>query len=212
MIGIIDYGMGNLSSVKNALDFIGTDSVISEDMDVLSKCDGLILPGVGAFPDAAKKLNETGLDTFVKDYVKTRPLLGICLGMQLLFDKSYEFGECGGLSLVKGEVVKLTAYENDPSYLIPHMGWNSLSFTESGKASPLLSQIKEGDFVYFVHSFKADKMNDSDLLAFSEYGERIPALVTDGKNVFGAQFHPEKSEKVGLSILKSFCSLVSVQR
>lgn len=207
MIGIIDYGMGNLSSVKNALDFIGAESVISEDMSVLSGCEGLILPGVGAFPDAAKKLKETGLDTFVKDYVKTRPLLGICLGMQLLFNKSYEFGECEGLSLVKGEVVKLTAYESDPRYLIPHMGWNSLSFTEKGKGSSLLSEIKEGDFVYFVHSFKADKMNEGDLLAFCEYGEKIPALVTDGKNVFGAQFHPEKSEKIGLSILRSFCSL-----
>ncbi len=206
MIGIIDYGMGNLSSVKNALDFIGAESIISDDISVLSECEGLILPGVGAFPDAAKKMKETGLDIFVKDYVKNRPLLGICLGMQLLFDKSYEFGECEGLSLVKGEVVKLTAYENDSEYLIPHMGWNSLSFTESGKASVLLSEIREGDFVYFVHSFKADKMNEDDLLAFSEYGEKIPALVTDGKNVFGAQFHPEKSEKVGLSILKSFCS------
>ena len=207
MIGIIDYGMGNLSSVKNALDFINAESVISEDVDVLKSCDGLILPGVGAFPDAIKRLKDTGLDIFIKEYVKERPLIGICLGMQLLFDKSYEFGECEGLSLIKGEVVKLTAYENDPSYLIPHMGWNSLEFTPSGKASVLLKDTREGDFVYFVHSFKADKMNEEELLAYCQYGEKIPAVVTDGRNVFGAQFHPEKSESVGISLLKTFCGL-----
>jgi len=207
MIGIIDYGMGNLSSVKNALDFINAESVISEDVDVLKSCDGLILPGVGAFPDAIKRLKDTGLDIFIKEYVKERPLIGICLGMQLLFDKSYEFGECRGLSLIKGEVVKLTAYENDPSYLIPHMGWNSLEFTPSGKASVLLKDTREGDFVYFVHSFKADKMNEEELLAYCQYGEKIPAVVTDGRNVFGAQFHPEKSESVGISLLKTFCGL-----
>ena len=199
MIGIIDYGMGNLSSVKNALDFINAESVISEDVDVLKSCDGLILPGVGAFPDAIKRLKDTGLDIFIKEYVKERPLIGICLGMQLLFDKSFEYGEHDGLGLIPGEVRPLT--ESLPSGTkVPHMGWNSLSFP---KESPLFKYVSEGESVYYVHSYYAVNCTP-DTVAVSDYcGVSVTGAVQRGK-VFGTQFHPEKSGKTGLAILKAF--------
>ncbi len=199
-IGIIDYGMGNLHSVKNALDFIGADSFVSDKIDELSAADGLILPGVGAFPDAMARLTETGLDIFIKDYIKTKPLIGICLGMQLLFDKSYEFRECDGLGLIGGEVIKIT----DEGLKVPHMGWNELSQVNP---SPITASLSDGDHVYFVHSYKALVKDRADLVAVTDYGSEVTAIVARG-NVFGCQFHPEKSETVGLNILRNFWSLI----
>lgn len=195
-IGIIDYGMGNLHSVKNALDFIGAESFVSDKVDELRTADGLILPGVGAFPDAMARLTETGLDVFIKEYVKTRPLIGICLGMQLLFDKGYEFRECDGLGLIGGEVVKIV----EEGLKVPHMGWNELTLVNP---STVAATLKDGDQVYFVHSYKAIMKDRADLVAVTDYGSEVTAMVARG-NVYGCQFHPEKSESVGLSILKSF--------
>jgi len=199
-IGIIDYGMGNLHSVKNALDFIGADSFVSDDKNELMSADGLILPGVGAFPDAMDRLRETGLDEFIKEYVKTKPMLGICLGMQLLFDKSYEVRECEGLSLIGGEVVKMA-----PEGLkVPHMGWNELKIVNP---SPISVTLTDTSQVYFVHSFMANVKDRADLVAVTDYGQEVTAMVAHG-NVYGCQFHPEKSEKVGLSVLKEFWGLI----
>jgi len=199
-IGIIDYGMGNLHSVKNALDFIGADTFVSDKIEELSEAKGLILPGVGAFPDAMERLTETRLSDFIKEYVQSRPLLGICLGMQLLFDRGFEFRECEGLGLIPGEVVKIK-----PSGLkVPHMGWNELSLIN---ASPLTASLVNGDQVYFVHSYKAVVKNRQNLIAVTDYSEEIAAIVQNG-NAYGCQFHPEKSESVGLGILKEFRRIV----
>lgn len=200
-IGIIDYGMGNLHSVKNALDFIGAQSFVSDNEDELSRADGLLLPGVGAFPDAMARLSETGLDKFIKEYVKTKPMLGICLGMQLLFDKSYEFRECEGLSLIGGEVVKIV----EPGLKVPHMGWNELTLVNP---SPIAASLKDGDQVYFVHSYKAIVKDRADLVAVTDYGSEVTAIVAHG-NVYGCQFHPEKSLTVGLNILREFWRCVN---
>ncbi len=199
-IGIIDYGMGNLHSVKNALDFIGAENFVSDKREELASADGLILPGVGAFPDAMDRLRETGLDSFIKEYVKTRPLIGICLGMQLLFDKGYEFRECDGLSLIGGEVIKI----EEEGLKVPHMGWNELKLVNP---SPVAASLKDGDQVYFVHSYKAMVRDRADLVAVTDYGKEITAMVAHG-NVFGCQFHPEKSESVGLSILREFWGIL----
>lgn len=199
-IGIIDYGMGNLHSVKNALDFIGANSFVSDDINELSEADGLILPGVGAFPDAMEKLVGTGLDVFIKDFVKTKPLIGICLGMQLLFDKSYEFRECAGLSLIGGEVVKI----EEDGLKVPHMGWNELKIVNP---CAITDTLTDGDQVYFVHSYRANVKDRSDLVAVTDYGSDTTAIVAHG-NVYGCQFHPEKSETVGLNILRSFWGIV----
>ncbi len=199
-IGIIDYGMGNLHSVKNALDYIGADVFVSDKIDELNTADGLILPGVGAFPDAMARLDETGLTAFIREYVKTRPMLGICLGMQLLFERGYEFRECVGLGLIPGEVIKMT-----PDGLkVPHMGWNELALLND---SPLTRSLKSGDQVYFVHSYRAEVKDRSNLIAMADYGEEIAAIVQRG-NAYGCQFHPEKSESVGLGILKEFRRIV----
>lgn len=199
-IGIIDYGMGNLHSVKNALDFIGADSFVTDEIGELSAADGLILPGVGAFPDAMARLSEAGLDKFIKEYVKTKSLIGICLGMQLLFDNSYEFRECEGLGLIGGEVVKIEA----EGLKVPHMGWNELSVVNR---SAITSTLNTGDQVYFVHSYKAIVKDRADLVAVTDYGSEVTAIVARG-NVYGCQFHPEKSETVGLNILRNFWSLI----
>lgn len=200
-IGIIDYGMGNLHSVKNALDFIGAESFVSCDVNELKAADGLILPGVGAFPDAIERLRSTGLDDFIREYVKNKPLIGICLGMQLLFDKSFEFRECDGLSLIGGEVVKI----EEDGLKVPHMGWNELSLVN---ASPIAASLKDGDQVYFVHSYKAIVKDRANLVAVTDYGSEVTAIVASG-NVYGCQFHPEKSERVGLDILRSFWRIVN---
>lgn len=198
MTGIIDYGAGNLKNVKKALDFLGAESVISDDIEVLQTCDRLILPGVGAFQKAMEMLRGKKMDVFLKEYVKEKPLLGICLGMQLLFDSSEEFGYSEGLGLIPGNVVRLPERRG---YKIPHMGWNNLSFCHE---SPLLKGVKEGEYVYFVHSYHAEVEDQSHLIAVTDYGMPVTSIVEKG-NVFGTQFHPEKSDQTGLAMLKNFC-------
>ena len=200
MIGIIDYGVGNLFSLRSSFAAIGAEAFVSGDPAELSKADRLILPGVGAFGDAAQKLRDSGLDVFVKEQAASgKPLMGICLGMQLLFEKSYEYGEHEGLGLLKGQVVPM-AGKIDPELKIPHMGWNALSV----KQGRLLADV-DGQYVYFVHSYFAEGCEDS-LAAVTEYDIPITAAVEKG-NIFGCQFHPEKSGNVGLSILQKFCRL-----
>ena len=201
MIGIIDYGVGNLFSLRSSFEAIGEEVVISGEEGVLRTADKLILPGVGAFEDAAKKLRQNGLDRFVREQAALgKPLLGICLGMQMLFERSYEYGVHEGLGLLKGEVVPMEG--KIPAELkIPHIGWNKLEFVN--RQSLLLSGIREGDFVYFVHSYYASDCEDS-LAAVTDYGMPITAMVEKG-NIYGCQFHPEKSGNVGLSILRAFC-------
>lgn len=203
MIGIIDYGVGNLFSLKSSFEAIGEDVFVSGDKEELSKADGLILPGVGAFEDAIKKLRESGLDKFVKEEAaKGKPLMGICLGMQLLFEKSFEYGEHEGLSLLKGQVVPMQG--SIPSELkIPHIGWNALHITN--KHCPLFENLKEDDCVYFVHSYYAENCDES-LAATTEYGKELTAAVCKD-NVYGCQFHPEKSGETGMKILRSFSAL-----
>lgn len=198
MIAIIDYGAGNLFSVKNALDYLGLDNIVTKSAKDLESADKLILPGVGAFPDAMRMLSEAGLVDVIKEQAKKKPLLGICLGMQMLFEKGYEFAETDGLGLIKGSV-KLMKPDNLP---IPHIGWNSLEFNEK---SPLLGNCKDGDYVYFVHSYAADCPSEN-VAAYCDYGMKVPALVQSG-NVYGAQFHPEKSGETGLNILRCFAEL-----
>ena len=201
MIAIVDYGVGNLFSLKSSFAAIGYEAVVTGDADTLRRADKILLPGVGAFGDAADKLRATGLDRVVIEEAKRgKPLMGICLGMQLLFDKGYEYGEHAGLSLIPGEVRPI-AEVIPADYKIPHIGWNALRFTE--KKSPLFQYIKEGDCVYFVHSFYAAHC-EPDVIANAEYGALLTAAVQRG-NVCGCQFHPEKSGKVGLSILRAFC-------
>ena len=199
MIAIVDYGVGNLFSLECSLSAIGAQSVITADPEILAKADQIILPGVGAFGDAVQKLRATGLDQHIIALAKAgKPLLGICLGMQLLFEKGYEFGEYDGLGLISG-CVRPLAEVIPAGYKIPHIGWNALHFT---KENPLFSYIKEGDFVYFVHSFCATDCADA-VAATTEYGADVTAAVACG-NVFGCQFHPEKSGAAGLKILKAF--------
>ncbi len=200
MVGIIDYGVGNLFSLKCSFESIGQQVLISSDEKELSKADHLILPGVGAFEDAARKLRESGLDRFVRQQVEAgKPVMGICLGMQLLFEKSYEYGEHQGLGLISGEVVPMEGYLPE-ELKIPHMGWNQLHFT---KESKLFADISDGDYVYFVHSYFAEGCGDA-LAAVTEYGKTMTAAVEQG-NLFGCQFHPEKSGNVGMAILRAFC-------
>ena len=199
MIAIIDYGVGNLYSISHSLTSLGIENQVTRDEKAISQADKLILPGVGAFGDARKKLADTGMDQALLRRVREgAPLLGICLGMQLLFEKSYEYGVHPGLGLIPGEVCPLK--EDIPKSLkVPHIGWNQLIFTGE---SPLLQYVQEGDSVYYVHSFYAKGAGDA-VKAVSEYGVMVPGLVQKG-NVFGAQFHPEKSGPVGLSILRAF--------
>ena len=199
MLAIVDYGVGNLFSLECSLSAIGVQSVVTADPAVLEKADRIILPGVGAFGDAVAKLRATGLDKKLIALAGAgKPLLGICLGMQLLFEKDFEFGQYDGLGLIKGCVGPL-AEVIPPEYKIPHIGWNSLHIT---KENPLFSYIDQGDFVYFVHSFCATQCDES-VIATTEYGAPVTAAVACG-NVFGCQFHPEKSGEVGLKILKAF--------
>ena len=200
MIAIIDYGVGNLYSLSCSLKQIGVDAVVTSDKEIITKADKLILPGVGAYIDARKKLAENGLDQLVISLAKSgKEILGICLGMQLLFEKSYEYGECEGLGLLKGQVVSMQGVI-DKNLKIPHIGWNALKFV---KESKLNKYITEGDFVYFVHSYFASNCQDS-LVSYAEYDIKDPATVECG-NIYGCQFHPEKSGEVGLKILKAFC-------
>ena len=200
MIAIVDYGVGNLFSLRCSLESLGLKAEVSSVPEVICNADHVILPGVGAFGDAADKLRESGLDRVVIEQAKAgKPLLGICLGMQLLFDKSYEFGEHEGLGLLHGQVIPMQG--TIPEGLkIPQMGWNALL---KKRTHPLLKNVREGDCVYFVHSYSAVNCDES-LLAVTEYGADLTACVGKG-NVFGCQFHPEKSGEVGLRILKAFC-------
>ena len=200
MISIIDYGAGNIFSVKNALDYLGLENRLVSDSDSIKNADAVILPGVGAFPSAMKMLDNSGLIDTIKEQAKIKPFLGICLGMQLIFEKGYEFEECNGLGLIKGSVRKM----ENTDLIIPHMGWNKLEVLNNCK---LLEGLSDNEYVYFVHSYKAE-CNDKDISAYCEYGGRVPALVHDGRFVYGAQFHPEKSGETGLKILKNFGGLI----
>ncbi len=200
MVGIIDYGVGNLFSLKSSFRAIGQEAFVSGAPEELAKADRLILPGVGAFEDAAKKLRQSGLDNFVRTQAAAgTPLMGICLGMQLLFEKSYEYGEHEGLGILKGSVVPM-AGKLPVDMKIPHMGWNALQVKEGS----LLERV-QGQFVYFVHSYYAEGCEDA-LSAVTDYGIPLTAAVEKG-NVYGCQFHPEKSGNVGLSILRAFCEV-----
>ena len=200
MIAIIDSGVGNLFSLCSSLERIGAEAVVTADPEVIRKADKLILPGVGAFADAAKKLRDTGMAELIKEQAAGgKEIMGICLGMQLLFEKSYEFGEYEGLGLLKGSVVPMEG--TIPAELkIPHIGWNALHFARESK---LMRYIQEGDCVYFVHSYYAENCPDS-VVATAEYGKELTAAVQKD-NVMGCQFHPEKSGQVGLNILRAFC-------
>ncbi len=200
MIAIIDYGAGNIFSVKNAMDYLGLESRLVSDEKSVRESDAVILPGVGAFPAAMEKLKATGLVDIIKEEAAKKPFLGICLGMQLIFEKGYEFEECDGLGLISGSVRKM----EEPDLIIPHMGWNKL---EKLNDCPLLENVGDDEYVYFVHSYKAE-CEDRNIAAYSEYGGRVPALAYDGKYVYGAQFHPEKSGETGLKILRSFAGLI----
>ncbi|OUO69211.1 imidazole glycerol phosphate synthase subunit HisH [Anaerotruncus colihominis] len=198
MIAIVDYGAGNLFSVQNALAYLNITCCTTDDPAVLEICDGVILPGVGAFPEAMHRLHASGLVSIICEQAQKKPLLGICLGMQMLFERSYEFEETQGLGLIPGQVRLI----NSGGLKIPHMGWNDLTVLHP---CALTEHSKNGDYVYFVHSYCVHTP-DENVSCYTEYGERIPALVHRGF-VYGAQFHPEKSGEVGLAMLKNFARL-----
>lgn len=201
MIAIIDYGVGNLFSLKSSFNAIGADVIVTDSEEKIRSADKIILPGVGAFSDAIAKLKATGLDKVLVDEAKKgKPVMGICLGMQMLFEKSYEYGEYDGLGLLKGKVVTMQGVVPE-ELKIPHIGWNALHFKQ--KNCPLFKYIKEDDCVYFVHSYFAENCDES-VAATTEYGAELTAAVAY-KNIYGCQFHPEKSGEVGLNILKAFC-------
>ena len=205
MLAIVDYGVGNLFSLRCSLAAVGAEVTVTGDPDELARADRLVLPGVGAFGDAAALLTRRGLDQAVVDFARTgKPLLGICLGMQLLFSRSFEYGEHPGLDLIPGEVVPMAPVL--PAGLkVPHIGWNALHFPAGREKSPLFRHIQEGDCVYFVHSYYGVNCAES-IIATAEYGIPLTAAVQKD-NVFGAQFHPEKSGAVGLGILRAFCEM-----
>lgn len=199
MIAVIDYGAGNIFSVKNAFDYLGYDCKLTKSEDEIKNADAIILPGVGAFPAAMNMLNESGLVPLIREQAQVKPFLGICLGMQLIFDKGYEFEEIDGLGLIHGSVEKMERNE----LVIPHMGWNELIIQND---CPLFNGLPENPYVYFVHSYAA-KCDDKNVAAYCDYGGNVTAMVHDGRYVFGAQFHPEKSGEVGLKILGNFAEL-----
>ena len=202
MVAIIDYGVGNLFSLESSFAAIGAEATVTADRAVLEQADCIILPGVGAFEDAAKKLHSSGLDKVIKELAaKGKPLMGICLGMQLLFERSYEYGCHEGLGLLRGSVRPIRDVI-PADYKIPHIGWNGLIMK---RESPLMKYVKPGDFVYFVHSYYAADCDES-VIATAEYGPELTAAVAKG-NVLGCQFHPEKSGEVGLKILKAFVEM-----
>ena len=202
MVAIIDYGVGNLFSLQSSFSAIGAEATITADKEVIENADCILLPGVGAFEDAVKKLRSTGLDQTLKELAaKGKPLMGICLGMQLLFEKSYEYGCHEGLGLLKGSVRPIRDVI-PTDYKTPHIGWNGLIMK---KESPLMKYTRQGDCVYFVHSYYAADC-DATIVATAEYGAELSAAVADG-NVLGCQFHPEKSGDVGLKILKAFVEM-----
>jgi len=197
-IAVVDYGVGNLKSVTNALKYLGLDSQITGAACDLELADAIILPGVGAFPDAAEKLRETGLDVVIKQQVEQKPLLGICLGMQLLFEQGEEVRPCEGLGLIPGKVRKI-----DTQLKLPHIGWNGLSFRND---CPIFKGLEEDSHVYFVHSFQGETADPVHVAAVTDYGREVLAAV-HRNNVYGCQFHPEKSGEIGLEILRKFGEL-----
>lgn len=199
-IAIIDYGIGNLRSIQKALEYLGFSADITGDRKTIAGSDGIILPGVGAFPTAMEKLVSSGIDKTLYESVKLgKPILGICLGMQLLFETGYEVKKCEGLGLLKGSVKKIKV-----RLKVPHMGWNKLNID---KGSPLFKDIEEGSYVYFVHSFYAELEERRNLIASTYYGSSLTAAVCEGK-IFGVQFHPEKSGEIGLTMLKNFGEMI----
>ncbi len=205
MLAIVDYGVGNLFSLRCSLNAIGAETAVTGDEEVLAAADRIILPGVGAFGDAADALRATGLDKAVlREAARGKPLLGICLGMQMLFDYSTEYGRHDGLGLIPGSIQPIRPVIPE-GYKVPHIGWNALRFPKDKPVSPLFRYIKEGDCVYFVHSFYGADCEAS-TIATAEYGPELTAAVARD-NVYGVQFHPEKSGGVGLNILRAFCEL-----
>lgn len=199
MIAIIDYGAGNLFSVKNALDFLKIENCIAKEPETIRQADAMILPGVGAFPDAMEMLERKGMVPVIREEAERKPILGICLGMQLLFESSSEFRNTQGLGLIPGNVVKIDSH----GLKIPHMGWNDLKVLHP---CAMTGEMEEETYMYFVHSFRADT-EEENISCYTEYGEKIPALVHRGF-VYGAQYHPEKSGEAGLKMLKNFAKLV----
>ena len=207
MIAIIDYGVGNLFSLKSSFNAIGADVIVTDNEEKIRSADKIILPGVGAFSDAIAKLRATGLDKVLIDEAdKGKPVMGICLGMQMLFEKSFEYGEYDGLGLLKGNVVGMQGVLPE-ELKIPHIGWNALHFRQAD--CPLFKYIKKDDCVYFVHSYFAEDCDES-VAATTEYGKELTAAVAY-KNIYGCQFHPEKSGDVGLNILRAFCETEAEQ-
>ena len=201
-IAIVDYGAGNLMSVHNSLDFLGYDNKIAKEPEDLDRAAGVILPGVGAFPDAMDALHASGLTDAVLEAAKKKPFLGICLGMQMLFEESDEVRPCKGLGLLPGRIERIRT-----SLKLPQIGWNALDIL---RPNAMTEGVQQGDYVYFVHSFMAVPAEEGDLAAVTDYGARVPAMVARG-NLFGCQFHPEKSGKVGLAMLKNFAELTEVE-
>lgn len=197
-IAIVDYGVGNLKSVTNAMNYLGLNTCITSEASELERADAIILPGVGAFPDAAEKLRAPGLDHVVIAQAQKKPILGICLGMQLLFDQGEEVRPCSGLGLIRGKIARI-----ETEYKLPHIGWNSLKFQNN---SPLFKGLDDGAYVYFVHTFCGYAEQEEDVIARTDYGPSVVAAVGHG-NVYGCQFHPEKSGETGLVILKNFGEL-----
>ena len=201
-IAIVDYGAGNLMSVHNSLDFLGYENKIAASPEVIEQAAGVILPGVGAFPDAMDALHASGLTDAVLEAAKEKPFLGICLGMQMLFEESDEVRPCKGLGLLPGRIERIRT-----SLKLPQIGWNALDIL---CPNAMTEGVQQGDYVYFVHSFMAVPAEEGDLAAVTDYGARVPAMVARG-NLFGCQFHPEKSGKVGLAMLKNFVKLTEVE-
>ena len=208
MIAVIDYGVGNLFSLLSSLKYVGLDTKLTNDIEEIKNAKGIILPGVGAFRDAIGNLEKYGLkETLINEAKKGKPFLGICLGMQMLFEKSYEYGEYEGLGLINGTVEEIKKYIPENSDLkIPHMGWNSLIINERFKDDKILKDVDNNEYVYYVHSYFA-KTDMKNIVAYSEYGTKIPGIVKN-ENVYGMQFHPEKSGDTGLKLLKNWGELI----
>ena len=208
MIAVIDYGVGNLFSLLSSLKYVGLDTKLTNDIEEIKNAKGIILPGVGAFRDAIGNLEKYGLkETLISEAKKGKPFLGICLGMQMLFEKSYEYGEYEGLGLINGTVEEIKKYIPENSDLkIPHMGWNSLIINERFKDDKILKDVDNNEYVYYVHSYFA-KTDMKNIVTYSEYGTKIPGIVKN-ENVYGMQFHPEKSGDTGLKLLKNWGELI----
>ena len=208
MIAVIDYGVGNLFSLLSSLNYVGLDTKLTNDVKEIKSAKGIILPGVGAFRDAVSNLEKYGLKDILIDEAKNgKPFLGICLGMQMLFEKSYEYGEYEGLGLINGTVEEIKKYIPENSDLkIPHMGWNSLIINERFKDDKILKDVDNNEYVYYVHSYFA-KTDMKNIVTYSEYGTKIPGIVKN-ENIYGMQFHPEKSGDTGLKLLKNWGELI----